>query len=207
MPELLLPSSAPAMRYANLSAAACRTELSRRKLPFKRDRRPTPGVATGTRFTGPVDGVTFLSAGWRSPYGVFDCRLALAFAELTGVLKEHQVVQVVIGTIYRRGSKLRRGKPSQHAHGLAADVVAFKLEDGTELSVEHDYQGQLGEPSCGPGSTVGAATPKAILLRNLTCDIARGGFFHYMLTPNHYQAHHDHLHLDIKRNAKRGVIR
>lgn len=202
-----LGAAAPATRNANLSPAACRSLVQKRKLPVKRDGRPTPGVATALRFTGPVHGVTFLTAGWKSPFGVMDCRLVLAFDELAEVLAQHDVTQVHVGTIYRRNSKLGKNKLSQHAHGLAADIVAFKLADGRLLEVERDFGGELGIPVCGPDSRVVAGTPEAIALRNLVCDVARSGLFHYMLTPNHDQAHHDHLHVDIKRNATRTVIR
>lgn len=200
-------SAAPAARNANLSPAACRALVQKRKLPVKRDGRPTPGVATALRFTGPVHGVTFLTAGWKSPYGVMDCRLVLALEELAEVLTRHDVTQVHVGTIYRKNSKLGKNKLSQHAHGLAADIVAFKLADGRLLEVERDFGGELGTPVCGPDSRVALETPEGIALRNLVCDIARSGLFHYMLTPNHDRAHHDHLHVDIKRNATRTVIR
>ncbi|HEY6728198.1 MAG TPA: extensin family protein [Polyangiaceae bacterium] len=200
-------AAAPATRNANLSPAACRALVQKKKLPVKRDGRPTPGVATALRFTGPVHGITFLTAGWKSPFGVMDCRLVLALDELAEVLTRHDVTQVHVGTIYRKNSKLGKNKLSQHAHGLAADIVAFKLADGRLLEVERDFGGELGAPVCGPDSRVAADTPEAIALRNLVCDVARSGLFHYMLTPNHDQAHHDHLHVDIKRNAKRTVIR
>jgi hypothetical protein len=207
LPPLSLPRSAPAMRYANLSPAECRAEVKRRALPVQRDRRPTPGIATALRFTGPVDGITFVAPGRKSFYGLMDCRLALTLADLAGVLAEHGVDRVLIGTIYRRGSRLPRSRSelSQHAHGLAA--VSFHLEDGRTLNVERDWHGELGAPSCGPEARPAEHTEAAITLRNLVCDIARRGLFHLILTPNYDRAHHDHLHLDIKRDAKRGVIR
>jgi hypothetical protein len=204
----ILPRDAPAMRYANLSPAACRSEYKRRKLPFRRDRRPTPGVATALRFTGPVEGVSFVTAGWRSPYGVVDCRLGLTLAELAQLLAEHQVTRVIIGTAYRPGSRLPRSKKrSQHAHGLAVDVIGFVLQGGETLMVERDWEPQLGQPTCGPTSHALPNTEAAIKLRNLVCDIARRGFFHYILTPNYDAPHADHIHWDIKRNARRTVIR
>ena len=209
LPPLNLPRSAPAMRYANLSPKQCRAEVKKRKLPVKRDRRPTPGIATAFRLTGPIHGVTYVTAGPRSFYGLMDCRLVLTLADLAEVLTEHDVDRVVIGTMYRRGSRLPRSrrKKSQHAHGLAADVVSFRLTDGSTLSIERDWQGELGAPACGPEARLTETTEAAVALRNLVCDIARRGFFHFMLTPNYDRPHHDHLHLDIKRDAKRGVIR
>jgi hypothetical protein len=202
-----LAADAPAMKFANLSPSACRTLASKEKLPVKRDRRPTPGVATAFRFNGPLRGVQFLTAGSRSPFGVMDCRLVLAFDAMAAVLAEHEIAEVHVGTIYRRNSKLRSRKLSQHAHALAADIIAFKLSDGRVLNVEQDFSGQMGAPVCGPESNVEPHSDEAVRLRNLVCALARCGAFHYMLTPNYDRAHHDHIHVDIKRNAKRTVIR
>lgn len=202
-----LDATAPARRLADLSAAACRAEAARRKLPVRRDRRPTPGVATAFRLTGPLRGVAFVTAGARSPFGVLDCRLALLFDEMAATLVEHRVEAVLVGTIYRRGSKLGRRTPSQHAHGLAADVVGFRLADGTSLSIERDWSSSIGEPACGPESGAGVLTDNAVALRNLVCDLHGRGFFHHVLTPGYDTAHRDHLHLDIKRASSRSVIR
>ena len=200
-------AGSPALRYANLSPAACRAEATRRRLPFKRDRRPTPGVATAFRFTGPVAGIQFLSGNWTTPFGVLDCRLALALADMTTLLAKHHVTHVIIGTMYRPNSKMRPGVLSQHGHALAADVIAFKLEDGTTLNVEGDWPPQLGEPSCGRDAQPENPTKNGILLRNLICDIASSRYFHVILTPNYDPPHHDHIHFDIKRGGKRFIIR
>ncbi len=202
-----LAATSPAVRIATLSPRECRAEAARRKLPVRRDGRPTPGVATAFRATGPFRGVTFHTAGPKSAFGVFDCRLALVFDEMAAVLVEHDVKGVIVGTIYRRGSKLGRRTPSQHAHGLAADVVAFNLTDGTQLSVERDWSGGIGEPACGAGSGKGVASDAAVRLRNLVCDLHARGLFHHVLTPGYDAAHRDHLHLDVKRGTNRAVIR
>ncbi len=193
------------MRYANLSPAQCRAEVKKRGLPLERDRRPTPGVGTALRFAGPLEGVKFLAGNWKTPYGVMDCRLALSFQTMAEVLSKHGVTEVHIGTMYR--PEKRRKKHSQHGYGLAADIIGFKLSDGRKLVFETDWHGEIGEPSCGPDSKVDPPSEKGILLRNLVCDLARQGLFHFMLTPNYNRAHHDHLHVDLKRDAKRGVIR
>jgi len=161
------------------------------------------------RVDGPLRGVTFLTPGWKSKYGVLDCRLALTVDELAEVLAKHDVARVLVGTAYRPGSRLprRRRKLSQHGHALAIDVVSFYLNDGTELNIQDDYHGEIGQPSCGPEAVLTEPTEDAIKLRNLVCDIARARLFHFMLTPNYDAAHHDHLHLDIKRGATRSVIR
>ncbi len=200
-----LSSRAPAKRLANLSPAACRAEAKRRKLAVSRDRRPTPGVATAFRVAGPIGGIKFRTAGRSSRFGVFDCRLALVFDEMGQILKRHEVTEVIVGTIYRPGSKLNKRVKSQHAHGLAADVVAFALADGRRLSVQKDWDGDIGEPVCGPDGH--AEGEKAILLRNIVCDLRRAAIFHHILTPNYDAAHYDHFHFDIKRNGRRAIIR
>jgi hypothetical protein len=43
-------------------------------------------------------------------------------------------------------------------------------------------------------------------LRNIVCAAARAGLFHHVLTPNYDAAHRDHLHLDIKRDARSVVV-
>ena len=206
-PSASLPVSSPARRFANLYPKACRAEARRRKLAVSRDRRPTPGVATAFRMKGSFRGVTFRTAGRKSRFGVFDCRLALAFDEMAAVLADHDVDEVLVGTIYRPGSKLGRRVRSQHAHGLAADVVGFRRKDGKRLLVERDWPSAIGEPACGPDARLHGSSEEAIALRNIVCDLHRRGLFHHILTPNYDAAHHDHLHLDIKRGALRRIIR
>jgi hypothetical protein len=208
VPARSLPSDAPAMRYANLSPGQCRAEIDRRKLPLVRDRRPTPGVATGVRFDEPVHGVTIVAPGKPTTYGVMDCRLALTLDDVTQILQEFAVVRIRVDNTYRRGANLphRRGRRSQHAHGLAADITAFYLADGRELNVERDWSGERGEPVCGPDAELEEPTEKAILLRDIACELGRRGLFHTMLTPNYDAAHHNHFHFDIKRDAKRWNI-
>ena len=208
LPARSLPSDAPAMRYANLSPGACRAELARRDLPLLRDKRPTPGVATGVRFTDSLHGIAIIAPGKPTTYGVMDCRLALTFDDATQVLATLGVVRIRVDNTYRRGAKLpnRRRQQSQHAHGLAADITAFYLADGRELNVERDWSGERGEPVCGPDARVDVPTEGAILLRDIACDLGRHGLFHTMLTPNYNAAHRNHFHFDIKRDANRWDI-
>src|SRR5690606_31811100 len=89
-----LPSPAglaqgPAHRLANLSPADCRRRLSEAELPLERWRGPAPGVATPLRLVGPLLGVEFRVPPPKSPFGLLDCRLALALQEMSGVLAEH----------------------------------------------------------------------------------------------------------------------
>lgn len=203
-----LPSAAklaagPAGEIANLSSAACRKRLKDLESAVERFRGPAPNVGWPLRIVGPMGEVRFAVPPASTPFGVLDCRLALILHELTEVLVEHDVVRVRIDNFYRPKARLpRRRSFSQHAHGLAADVVEFELRDGQVLDVEDDWQGKRGIPPCGPEAELLETTERSVRLRNLVCAIAAQGLFHHILTPSYDAAHRDHLHMDIKRDAK-----
>ncbi|WP_437640791.1 extensin family protein [Sorangium sp. So ce854] len=92
-------------------------------------------------------------------------------------------------------------RPSQHALGLAIDVAALVKADGTRLDVKADWHGAIGAPPCGPGSEPKEPTPQALALREIICAVHASGLFNVVLTPNANEAHADHFHFDIKRNA------
>jgi hypothetical protein len=199
---------APAMRIANLSPAACRAELVKRGLPTKPAGTALRGIATPVRLTGPIRGVRFGAPGGRSPYGVLDCRLVLVLDELARVLERNTVVAVHTDNFYRPKAHLpgKKRAKSQHAYGLAMDVVSFQLKDGRTLVVERDWHGGIGDPACGPDSSPAEPTEETILLRNIVCEIGREGVFHHLLTPGFDAAHRTHLHLDIKRDGRAIIV-
>jgi hypothetical protein len=207
MPPRELLQGATALFAANLTPSACLAELRKRNLAVERDTGAASGIAAPVRITGPLRNVRFIAPGRKSVYGKLDCRLALALDELASVLERHGVVAVRVDNIYRPKARLpgRRAR-SQHRYGLAIDVMAFDLADGSSLVVEHDWKGTPDGVPCGPDSRLLEVTERAILLRNAVCDIARSGLFHHILTPSYDEAHRDHLHLDIKRGEKRSLV-
>ncbi|HLV65122.1 MAG TPA: extensin family protein [Polyangiaceae bacterium] len=185
----------------------CRKELRARRLPAE-PTKPHSGIATPLRLTGPLRGVRFISPGKRSVYGVLDCRLVLALDELSRVLAELDVVEVYIDNLYRPRARLPGKKArSQHAYGLAADIMGFKLADGRVLDIERDFHGTIGVPPCGPKSPPVELPSEGVLLREIVCRVAREGVFHHLLTPNFNRAHRNHLHVDIKRDARGYLLR
>jgi hypothetical protein len=203
LPGRVLAKTSSAMKNANLAPWQCRKELRRRKLPFRRDRRPAKGVAEAYRVDGPLHGVKFVTPRSPSPYGILDCRLALTLDDFAAVLAEQGVVQVRIDNFYRPGARLPGSrKMSQHGYGLAIDLVSFALGDGTVLNVEQDWGSGIGVAPCGPDAQLVTPTEHSVALRNLACVIARSGLFHHLLTPGHDAPHRNHLHLDIKRGEK-----
>jgi len=212
--------------YGNLSSAECRRRLqqaSGHEAFFFLGARN--GIALPVRFVGPVHDVVFKVPPAKSPYGALDCRQALLWTDVALVLREHGVTSVNIDNFYRDRARVRKGRKSQHAYGLAADitVVTFgnreaavhastgaRLPDGDgPASIEADFLGKLGEPVCGPDAQIISQPDsdpeqiaRAIRLRDLVCDLARRGLFHHILTPNYNLAHKNHLHLDLQRDNR-----
>lgn len=195
-------------RFANLQPWECRAELRKRRISVGPAGMPARGVALPLRLDGPMGSVRYITPGRKSQHGILDCRLILLLEAIVPRLSALSVKHVHVGGFYRPNSRLPGKKyPSQHAHGLAADIVAFGMEDGTLLDVEQDFHGILGEPVCGPNAGFSDRTPKAVLLRNIVCDLGRVGAFNYFLTPNYDAPHRNHLHADIKRGTRDHVVR
>jgi len=206
LPEREREDAAPAKRYANLEPGACAAELERRRLPVKPARGKTPGLASPLQLVGPLRKVAFELP--RSVYGFLDCRLVLLLDDLAADLVAHGVVSVVVNNVYRPRSKLpgRPAQSSQHALGLAVDINAFRLADGSVLNVEQDWHGTMGVEPCGPKSRVIDEHAAGIKLRSLTCAIARAGYCNHLITPSRDQAHANHLHCDIEAGAHEVMV-
>ena len=86
---------------------------------------------------------------------------------------------------------------TRHPAGLAIDVGFFLKKDGSRLSVASDFDGKIGEQTCGAGAPSPSAAP-ARELRSIVCEAREKGVFTYTLTPNFNLAHHDHFHMEIK---------
>lgn len=203
-----LKQGAPARKYGNLSPAACGKELRAFTKVFKRV-GPHKGVATPTRVIGPISGVRFRVPGEKSKFGVLDCRLALTLVEFARFLEARGVAEVVIDNFHRVNAHLpgKRSKRSQHAYGLAVDLRAFYLADGTRWDVEQDWGASLDTEPCGPLATLENPTEHTVGLRTLVCELFEAQIFTHHLTPSYDAAHRNHLHLDIKRDAKSAIIR
>src|SRR5690606_16450017 len=149
-------------RYGNLAPAECRRRLDAAAghESFVRV-GPSNGIAAPYRVIGPILGVNFIVPPKKSPFGVLDCRQALLWLELAPILASHRVVSVQIDNFYRNRARVRPGRKSQHAYGLAADVTAIvfgpldesapsttgaAVPDGSgRADVEDDFLGQLGQ--------------------------------------------------------------
>ncbi|MEA3016837.1 MAG: hypothetical protein QOI38_1559 [Sphingomonadales bacterium] len=87
----------------------------------------------------------------------------------------------------RRISGRAEGPWSDHARANAVDVAAFRLDDGTRLSVIGDWS---------------RGGPRAAFLREIRDGACR--LFATVLSPDYDAAHRDHLHLDQAARGERG---
>lgn len=205
MPEL--GPDAPASRYAELSDGDCQRELERRALPFEKA-KATAGVATPLYLSGALHGVRITLPGKASPYGVIDCRLALALDDFAAALSSHGVTKLRVDNSYRPGARLPgKKKQSQHAHAMALDITELELAGGRKLTVKDHWTDPIGAVPCGPEATPRETSDDALALRNIICDVARRGIFHHMLTPSFNAAHRDHFHFDLRRGTKKQSLR
>jgi hypothetical protein len=90
---------------------------------------------------------------------------------------------------------------SRHPAGLAIDVGYFKKKSGATLSVAGQFQGRIGQKTCGAG-VADPVSPEAKELRSIVCEAADLRLFTYVLTPNFNHAHRDHFHMEIKAGVK-----
>lgn len=195
-------ASSRATRFGGMTRAHCRAELRKRGLPVRPVFRHTQGVATPLRLEGPLHGARFAVPGDKLVTGILDCRLALALDDFAAILARHDVAVVHVDNFYRPGARLPGSRRfSQHAYGLAADITRLDLNDGRVLDVERDWRGLVGEPPCGPDAHPHEPTVETIALRDLVCETARSGIFHFILTPGFNEAHRNHLHFDLQWKA------
>ena len=99
--------------------------------------------------------------------------------------------------------KVRNWAPpgTRHPAGLAIDVGGFHKRGGPWISVGWNFQGRLGERTCGDTARV-PESAEARELRSIVCEAFDLGIFTYVLTPNFDAPHADHFHMEIKPGVK-----
>jgi len=154
-------------------------------------------MSAQVRIEGPVEGVLFQSSR-RSERLEVGCELALRLPELARLLRESGVARV------RVGSPARFALKSYHRFGLALDVYALTLDDGTELEVEDDYQLQGDRGTC---AGVEPDEAKAKVLRQVACRVFEAHVLSTVITPNYNTGHRDHFHWDVRPGDERFYLR
>jgi hypothetical protein len=204
-------NASPAWTLGHLEATECLGLLEIEQVPHERLER-LRAVDAPVLLTAPLGGVAFTSA-LRRGAGAFapeplDCRLALALDALAPLLLAHGVVRVVHYGIYRGDVPWpRRGAPMHHAAGLAIDVAAFIKADGSRLDVRNDWIRGPSSGTCRGDALPDTASPRAIELHAILCEIVERRLFQEVLTPNHDAKHRDHFHLEVVRHAEWVLVR
>lgn len=140
---------------------------------------------------------------------IMDCRLAIAVTQWAEVLFERGVREVQHFSIYRPGARIAgSGRPSGHASGLAIDVSALVLEDDRELKVVEAWADRRrGVAPCAAETRAEVQAEDQTLLRELICTAVDLELFQVVLTPHHDQAHHNHVHLELRPDADWTYVR
>ncbi|HEX7841406.1 MAG TPA: extensin family protein, partial [Kofleriaceae bacterium] len=73
----------------------------------------------------------------------------------------------------------------------------FIDRSGAVLDVDKDFHGAIGARTCGEGAAPRPATPAALALRSILCEVAERHLFNVVLTPNYNRPHHNHFHLEV----------
>lgn len=166
--------------------AACLMDLEQRRIVFQRV--PDWQTSDGCGIQGAVK-VTASLIPWNRSL-LLSCPLAAKINEFEATAVQ-PLAQRWLGQRVKRmlnaGSYDCRGQRgdhpdrlSEHALGRAIDLTGFELEDGTSVSIRHDWAGN------------GAKARFLHHLAGAACKI-----FNMVITPDANALHHDHFHLDI----------
>jgi Extensin-like protein C-terminus len=155
----------------------------------------TLGIAHPVTVTVPLHGMPF--SGRTSL--VMECDFALDLWRMVDVLKAHHVTALTVGGSGLYNYRCVSGSEpppcaqsgfSLHAFGLAIDLAAVDLDDGTSASVGGDWIVDAG-PTC----DVSSASPRNQRLHDIVCDLYQNGVFTVVLTPD-FQASQGFVHFD-----------
>jgi len=212
VPDRAFAESTLAYRYANMSDEEALAELARRRIDWVPAKPPLPGVRTPIRLAGPLRGVSIHSSlppaeRADSAFEILDARLALALDDFCALLGRHDIVELVHYTMYRPPAETpsEGQKPIRHPAGLAIDVGALRKRDGSWLAVGPHWPSNIGAKTCGDGA-VEHWTREARELVSIVCEATDERLFHFALTPDFDAAHADHVHLEIKPQARSFIV-
>jgi hypothetical protein len=193
------PETLPAIRYANLTAAQCSSELESRHVAFE----PAPKRSTidaPVLLRGELRGVGFEFGRNPGQRDVLDCRLLLALDDLARIAKAQDIAQVRYNSIYRNG--WARGRVQGHLGGVAIDITELVRRDGQVLNVKRDFAGQrIGSATCGAAAKA-PAPGKATQLRDFICAVDDARIFNLLLSPHYDYRHRDHFHFEVRRGVR-----
>src|SRR5258705_7215994 len=107
------------------------------------------------------------------------------------ILNRYDIVEVRHYSMYRKpdGASATPGK--RHNGAVAIDAAKFIDKEGTILDVDKDFNGAIGDKTCGDGAAPHPVTAEATKLRSILCDAVDAHLFNVLLTPNYNVPHHN----------------
>jgi hypothetical protein len=207
-------ATTPASRYANLTNEEAFAELDRRHILYERV-ESAPGVRAPIRLAGKLHGVFIHSSlptvqRKTTEFEILDARLAIALDDFAAVLENHGVVELVHYTMYRPhdNDDLPEGDAviqTRHPGGMAIDVGVLKKKNGAKLSVEEYWPAAIGARTCGARARH-IPTRRGREIVSIVCEAKDLRLFHALLTPHYNEAHHDHVHMEIKPETRWFIV-
>ena len=172
--------------------ARCIKELRNAKVNFKIGPSASGMRTPVTILDGRIGNIQFMHGNQiAKPH--LDCNLALTLYRVYPIFSANGgISKVIAGLFYSYRMVKNTNRLSLHASGLAIDIYGLRLEDGTYISVDSDYEKGLGAGATCEGT---AKTRAGRILRQLACDLDRSHFFSAILTPDSDREHKDHFHL------------
>lgn len=175
---------------------ACLARLRQAKIPF-RMLKQVKGVRTPVEVrTERLGGVLFRRAWNNKRRFILDCRMVEALAVLGRSIRRAGVAGFYYSSTWRYTMIKGQGRLSQHAYGLAIDLIAIDGAFGYATVRSHYEKGIWG---CGERNK----TPKGAAWRKLYCVLAGKGAFVQVFTPDTDRDHRDHWHVEQPRPALR----
>jgi len=173
-------------------AQTCYQTLDELGVSYKRASKRHIDHAVEVR--GELGGVVW--EDYRGSRLLLDCELAAALARAGRFFAAHGIVYARYSSVFSRRRVRTSGRWSRHAFGKAIDVHSFKRSDGKELVIKDHYEQGLGDDVDCVGQPL---TEEGAVLRTLSCQLSRSGFFDNVLDPDYDAHHYNHFHLDVSR--------
>ena len=172
---------------------ACRAVLDALGVRFEETRRR--GIDDAVAIRHPIAGVTYHTYKKGEPL-VIDCSLAVSLAVAAPYFAAQGITQVHYSSAHDRRFIRGTRRLSRHSFGLAIDVNELAGPSVGTLTVRDDYEQGLGDNVDCVGRPL---TSGGLILRRLTCQLARSELFRIVLDPDYDADHYNHFHIEALR--------
>jgi hypothetical protein len=168
---------------------ACLRRLRRSKIRFRMLSR-VKGVQTPVEILSKKLGGVRYRKSWNNKRRfILDCRMAEVLAARGRAIRRAGIATVYFSSSWRYSVVKGTQRLSQHAYGLALDVIAIDGRFGYASVARHYEKGIWG---CGSRNR----TARGKAWRGFYCALHRNKAFSLIMTPDTDRAHRDHFHVE-----------